>query len=552
MSFFQQFMKRFRQHSSVRRESRSPERRIAFEPLEERRLLAAVPTTFKADDNGGTSVEIRWDLMLGATGYEVQRSITGIDQWEGFGPALGALHTLDDDFYRSYYFRIRSVEVPASGPTIYSNWTDLADADCTANPVLECPRPTNNPEDNTVKVSAVADPATPKITLQWPEELAYADADYKVYRKEKDETSFALKATLTWTGATITAWPDTDLVADPDPLLHKVVYEYKVERSRNFSATHPFFKSAKTATGYVYAGVDVKLDDADSTIESPGTVVLVIDETQKVALETELDRLQDDLIAEGCKVVVIDNVNPNDTIESVRDKIVDKYDDDPTNLKAVFLIGHIPVPMSGLSSPDGHPPPRPMPADVFYGDMGDAQGNSIWDVDAGLLTENTVPTDGDGKPVELMVGRVDMRGLPNFQQYSPGLTEAQLETELLRRYLDKDHVFRSGQVTVERGALIRDQIAFPDSSTGAWQTMSGLFGPADPAVATAEEPDNIDVTDSSAPTWPFAIGLSSIDSGDLDGWDARGGMKNWLTLGGRCDMLRKHARKVAEAGVLAL
>ncbi|MCH8048172.1 MAG: VCBS repeat-containing protein, partial [Planctomycetes bacterium] len=493
--------------------------------------VTAVPQDFEARNNGGTEVRFEWlDTYANDVTFEIQASTTGLnspDLWRDFfKPPVVNTFNAERDAYRSNYYRIRATEV---GNTV-SPWTDLVDADCTANPVVECPRPTNNPEDNTVKVSAIAHSQidvpliAATIELRWPEELAYADADYKVYRKEKDETSFTLKATLTWDGqTTITGWTDENLG-------NKTAYEYKVERTRKFSPTHAFFAGPLLdfsepppyivpAIGYVYAGVDVPLDDPDSTIESPGTVILVIDETQIDAtlsddVIAEIDRLEQDLIAEGWKVVVIDNVNPNDTIESVRDKIVDKYDDDPTNVKAVFLIGHIPVPMSGLSSPDGHPPPRPMPADVFYGDMGDAQGNSIWDVDAGLLTENTVPDDGDGKPVELMVGRVDMRGLPNFQQYSPGLTEAQLETELLRRYLDKDHVFRTGQVAVERGALIRDQFAKTNSSTGVWQTMSGLFGPA--ANPSPEVPDNIDVADWPEPIWPLAVGLRSIDSADLD------------------------------------
>lgn len=57
-----------------------------------------------------------------------------------------------------------------------------------------------------------------------------------------------------------------------------------------------------------------------------------------------------------------------------------------------------------------------------------------------------VPGDADGKPVELMVGRVDMRGM----------------------------IF---------------------SNSGAWQTLSGLFGPAE--NPTPAEPDNIDPWNST-------------------------------------------------------
>ena len=537
MSFFQQFMKRFRHFSSAHRPIPRHQRRFAFEPLEERRLLAAVPTTFKAEDNGGTSVEIAWDLMPGATGYELQRSINGIDQWNGFGPSLIATDDeLPIDAYRSYYFRIRSVEVPASGPTIYSNWTDPAEPIDPNDPADGYARPTNDPEDNTVKVSAIAHSQidvpliAATIELRWPEELAYQDADYKVYRKEKDETSFTLKATLTYDGQNpIIDWTDDDLAG-------KTAYEYLVERSRKFGATHPFFSEDlkdKTvfppvvvpAIGYVYAGVDVPLDDPDSSIESPGTVILIVDDTQAAALANELDRLENDLIAEGWGVKRHDVVRHNDvpasnTHDDVHALILGDYTTE-ANVTTVLLIGHVPIPMSGWNNPDGHLF-RPMPADVYYGDMDvslwtDTQflgtGNIIGD---GIFDQKDVPTDGDGKPVELMVGRVDMSDLPNFGIYNPGLTEAQLETELLRRYLDKDHAFRTGQVVVERGALIRDQFAFPDSSTGAWQTLSGFFVPA--TNPEPDEPDNIDVNKWTDTNWPLAVGLRSGKMAGIWSW----------------------------------
>jgi hypothetical protein len=49
-----------------------------------------------------------------------------------------------------------------------------------------------------------------------------------------------------------------------------------------------------------------------------------------------------------------------------------------------------------------------------------------------------------------------------------------LETELLRRYLDKDHAFRNGQWNVRNRALIDGD----QSITAAWDNMSALFGDA--------------------------------------------------------------------------
>ena len=390
MTMFSRLIERLCGEHSRRRTTEWRTRLVGFEPLEERRMLAvtAIPDNFVALDIGDTEVRFEWlDTYANDVTFEIQASTTGLnspDLWRDFftSPVVNRFNE-DLDAYRSNYYRIRATEI---GKTV-SNWTDLADANCTANPVVECPRPTNNPEDNTVKVSAVAHSQidvpliAATIELRWPEELAYQDADYKVYRKEKDETSFTLKATLTYDGQNpIIDWTDDDLAG-------KTTYEYKVERTRKFSPTHPFFKTAKTAIGYVYAGVDVPLDDADSTIESPGTVILIVDNTQAAALADELDRLEDDLIAEGCTVNRFADVAPHVDVDptlpendpgrkvtqlanqsaaiDIRDSIINAPESD---VKAVFLIGHVPIPMSGSNSPDGHGK-RPMPADLFYGEV---------------------------------------------------------------------------------------------------------------------------------------------------------------------------------------
>ncbi len=535
MSFFSRMFKRSGVSSSSRRARRPGARVLGVEPLEERRLLAIdAPLDFNVQHVPGPlgeeiEIKLSWTDSSGETGYEIQRSITGLDDpdglWEGgFHENLSADRTFlnDTEVYRRYYFRIRSTG--HAGSPSESEWSDPVYAGGT---VLS---PTSNivvPEDNIVKVSAIAhsaieSPALPaKIELRWPEELAYEDADYKIYRKEKDETSFTPVADLDFEETGRPDYPDPFFGWVDEDLNSKTAYEYKVVRTRK---DNDFFDSTTTqGIGYVYAGVDVPLDDDDSTIESPGTVILIVDNTQADALTAELIRLEDDLYAEGRDVIRHD-VAPHDddpllnTHEDVRDLIIADYTADPTNVKSVFLIGHIPVPMSGSSSPDGHTPSRPMPADVFYGDMdSDAMGVSLWDLGSGNLNEDTVPADpvggvdNDGKPVELMVGRVDMRDLPAFQLYDPDMDE----TELLRRYLDKDHAFRTGQVAVTREGRIRDNMSRSESSPGAWQTLSGFFGPAE--SPTELEPDNIDVNKWTDTTWPLVMGLRSIGSGDLDG-----------------------------------
>ena len=47
-------------------------------------------------------------------------------------------------------------------------------------------------------------------------------------------------------------------------------------------------------------------------------------------------------------------MNRLDTVPSVKSKIQAQYNSDPTNVKAVYLIGRVPVPYSGDIKPDGN------------------------------------------------------------------------------------------------------------------------------------------------------------------------------------------------------
>jgi hypothetical protein len=134
---------------------------------------------------------------------------------------------------------------------------------------------------------------------------------------------------------------------------------------------------------------------------------------------------------------------------------------DPINTKALFLLGHVPVPYSGNLNPDGHPDHQgAWPADVYYGDVNgiwtDASVSSPTNAGAAARTQN-VP--GDGKfdqsvlpsAMELQVGRVDLWGMTSF---------ALSETQLLKNYLDKDHNYRKKLTTVANAGVIDDNFGY--------------------------------------------------------------------------------------------
>ena len=134
------------------------------------------------------------------------------------------------------------------------------------------------------------------------------------------------------------------------------------------------------------------------------------------------------------------------------------YNAEPTRVRSVFLLGNLPVPYSGEMSPDGHPDHHgSWPADVYHGEMdGTWTDSTVNTIAATHFESHNVP--GDGKfdqtllpsAVELAVGRVDLSELNAFAP----LTEVQL----LRRYLDRNHRWRHGEIEIPLRAFLDENI----------------------------------------------------------------------------------------------
>lgn len=203
---------------------------------------------------------------------------------------------------------------------------------------------------------------------------------------------------------------------------------------------------------YIYSGVQLPL------VENRGKIVLLVDNSFSFDLAFELDRLQRDLVGDGWTVLRHD-VSRDSKPPAIKAIIQADYAADPTNVTAVFLLGHIPIAYSGWINPDHHPK-RPGPTDTFYGDMhgtwtdtvnyGDSTTNFFWWINVpgdGKYDQSTLPAD-----VDLQVGRVDFYDMPSFQ------TNGLYEEDLLRRYLNRDHDFRVGNFTVaNQGATMTTQ-----------------------------------------------------------------------------------------------
>jgi hypothetical protein len=270
-----------------------------------------------------------------------------------------------------------------------------------------------------------ANVGTNSITLTWS---SYASSTgYTIHRKLKNSTSWG--SSLATLSGSSTQWTDNT----PLPNTH---YEYRITRNSSVGAAY----------GYVSSAIQL------APTESRGKMILVVDNTFTASLASELEVLQSDLQGDGWNVIRID-VSRTATPASVRAQIQSIYNADPTNVKSVFLFGHVPVYRSGNIAPDGHSA-IPWAADSYYGEM-----NSTWS-----SSQTTLPSD-----VELEVGRVDLFNLPAF-----GISEQQL----LSNYLNKLHEFKTRQYIPQNRSIIQDNLSYvsnPLAETG-YRTSGPLVG----------------------------------------------------------------------------
>ena len=311
-------------------------------------------------------------------------------------------------------------------------------------------------QEVSVLVSAVVRRSPAQIRLTWSSPTSQP-ATFTVFRRGQGETSWGLP--LLVSTAAITSYDD-------DAVRVGVPYEYRVVRNSN---DYPF-------EGYTLAGIEVP------AIERRGTLVLVVADTHAAYLAPELAQLQADLVGDGWQVLRHD-VAPTLAPPQVKALIKADYQAAPTDVRAVFLVGHVAVPYAGEIFPDGHPDHfGAWPADVYYGDMLGTWTDTQANTSTAYRPENrNIP--GDGKfdqntppgGVQLAVGRADM------SQLSLGyfnLTEA----NLLQRYLRKDHDFRHKVFSVPERGLVEDHF-FSNGAGGTfanlgWGNFSALVGEA--------------------------------------------------------------------------
>lgn len=328
--------------------------------------------------------------------------------------------------------------------------------------------PAQNASDAVVPITVTTDNTTPAIHLTWT--LPDGLTNVTLRKKALHDNSWT---SIAGGGPSATFYNDTDISIG-------TAYEYHVKQTVN----------GIDRNGYVYAGIDLPPVTA-----SRGKLIFVVDTALLQPLEQELLQWEKDMIGDGWQVTRYVSDPASETVTSLKAAIKALYLADSAQVKAAFLVGNLPVPYSGNICPDGHPDHcGAWPTDYYYADMDDNSWTDMFinTVVASRPANHNIP--GDGKfdqsnfptTPEIVVGRVDFGNLLDWEVS---------QTELYRRYFQKNHAFRTGQYVAEQKTLVDDNFGFFSGEAFArngWQNGYALTG-----TATVEAADFFENTDTT-------------------------------------------------------
>lgn len=266
---------------------------------------------------------------------------------------------------------------------------------------------------------------------------------YEVYKRSSSSTGWDLLDTM---GMNKLSYLDTTLKKG-------MVREYRVAKWHTKYTTF-------AGNGYVVAGYNV-------AYRPLGTVLIAIDSTYTKRLSSELGEYLNQLNREGWKCITRSFLR-TDSVTKVKSWLESEYKKDTAGVKAILLLGRIPVPYSGNFRPDAHPEHTgAWPADLYYGSYS-IKWTDLTINNTSAARSNNHNTPGDGKfdisryntaatlpsavqKVELPVGRVDLFDMGSFSSN---------DTLLMAQYIRKNLAFRRGEFKPVNRGLIDDNFGF--------------------------------------------------------------------------------------------
>lgn len=342
-----------------------------------------------------------------------------------------------------------------------------------------------------VQVSATTN-GDNSITLKWPNENY--SGKYVIYHRDFIHANNSWKGPDATLAGNINAWTDT--------LSKGLSREYRVSKVNG---------TATDALGYIYVGNEFK------TNPTKGGIVLVVDSSYIQALKNEIATLQSDLYADGWFPTII-YAGRNEKVDIVKSRLENHIKTLIAKPRALYLLGHIPVPYSGYFSSNGDRPPPDghvegagnhtgaWPADVYYGTVDCYWGDDIVNCTTGSENRHkNVP--GDGKfdqsapecPIQYEMGRVDFFGMDVFTKN---------DTLLTKEYLNRAHDYKIGKTTFRRRGLIDNNFTGLNLASTGYHNLPCLIG----LDSFSDAVDYFTEQNSGSYLWSYGCGAGSYSS----------------------------------------
>jgi len=319
----------------------------------------------------------------------------------------------------------------------------------------------------TFSIDAVAGTVPSSVVLSW--------ATAKAQPEQVRRRAFGKK---TWSELGFVV--STNRFVDRSPaLVEGQAYEYLVGRKR--------------------IGVMIGMRPA---VEHRGRVLLVIARDAVGKIEESVAQFTSDLVGDGWLVESV-SVPEHDMrrrsryrtrVMGVKSTIEAFHERAPEQQNVVILIGNVPIPYSGFRAEDGHQKigddhRGAWPCDAFYGDLdGDWTDESVNHINQSNRSNTNRPGDGkfdqDYLPssLELAVCRIDFSNLPGINGKSlprRPIRSDGIELGLLRRYFEKNHHYRSGEVSYKDRGVFKSYLPrrlWQNMDRNAFRNSAALFG----------------------------------------------------------------------------
>jgi len=297
-----------------------------------------------------------------------------------------------------------------------------------------------------------------KIKLSWNyDSLSYSS---ELYKKTNLDDDFELIGEFS---------PDTTVYVDKD-VQNYAAYEYMIKNNRQINDT-----TIIDTYSYIYTGANVSIDD------NKGKILLLVDKTIYSEIYNELIMFKKDLIGDGYTVDISlvprsEEFDAKKVIQ-VKEIIREKYSKYGNELGTLILVGRVPVPYSGAYSIDGHDEENfgAWPSDVFYSDLdGQWIDKEVSENTCDWVWHHNIPYDGkyDNSYIPgnslFEMGRIDFYDMPEFNQ---------TEIELLKRYFNKNHVYRKAEKKYKSNAIIDDKWGnfYGPMANSVWSNYNSLL-----------------------------------------------------------------------------